>query len=505
MNQQNTQPPPVYDLIHNMDQAEKGYFKKYVAKLGKGENYTLLFNLLNQQKEYDKEKLTQKLKKKGVDILQLSVTFRHLYLLVLKCLRIYHETNYYKAQINNLLAETEILLNKGLKKQALRHLAKAEKMASEYHYYPALIEIQKLKVIQQVATVKKNLMEAVQISYTELNTSIDTLKEEIEFRRIKHLLLLCYRINYQDADHEYAELLKNISESELLNSKKAPQSFYSKYYKESARRLESLIYTDKEAAHLYYKEIIKIWEAHPHMIKAEPLLYKIIVSNYVGNSIFIKKVDDFDEQIKKIENIPTRFFRDEVELFQSKIFLEQLYFLNYRKLDTAYESINKNRTKYNLYQPHMNFSRLVMIQYNYMIACFLKSHFSEAISWLNLILYEKNADPQKNIRLFCRIMELILHYESKNFDLLDSLMTSVWRQRKKNSSFHDYTEIILAFFKKIIKTKTEKEKKKTFGTFIIDLQSFENKSPQPIGIEELLFWTRARYENRSIEEIYMEG
>ncbi len=498
--------PPVFELIQHLDRAEKGYFNKFSKMLGKGDNYLILFNILSDMDRYDKEVVIKKLRKRKKNIANLSVSLHHLYHLILKSLRLFHEKNYYKIQINGILSEVEILLGKNLRKQAIKLLDKAEQLAISHQLLPTLLEIQKIQITQKVATVKTNLLGEIKQSYNTIEKTAKIFTEELQYRKLHHFAFTCYRINSQDADHNHSQTLRFIAEHPFMESTSISEdsSFYSRYYRNSTKSTEALIYANREAAHLYYKNILKIWEEHPAMIKAEPILYRNNLSNYLINAIFIKKIDNFDSIIKKLEQIPTRFLNDQIELFQSKIYLEQLYHLNNKDLDNAYVLISKHTYNIEKYASKMNFSRLVIIRYNFLITCFLLGKFQEALTWNNIILNHKNADPKKDIRLFCRIMELILHYELGHYDLMDSLFTSIWRKRKAESSFFHYTEMILSHFKKLIKIPSLIEKNRQYELFYQDLDQLRKDKPESIGIEELSIWVKAKKENKSIKDIYKE-
>lgn len=495
--------PIVFDLIQSMDRTERGYFIKYSEMLGKGNKYKILFQTLAGMKTFDKKMLEQQLKKKKAGISNLNSAIHHLYPNVLRSLRLFHEKNYYKIQVRNLLSEAEILLRKNMVVQAVKLLNKAEDIATAQHYYTSLIEIQRLKAVQKVAIGTENLMDTVQDNYKVILKNCHTLKEEIHFNKNHHLALICMRVNKMDISHQYNEVIRNISKDPLINSKDKPDSFFSQYYKNSIKSYQAILYSDRVAAHLYYQNILNIWEGNRTMIEAEPLLYRNHLSNYIVNTIFIKKADDFHEQLKKLEQIPTRFQSDKVELFQSIVYLEQLYYLNYRELGKAYKSIQIHSTQLKKYRSKMNFSRLTTIQYNYLIICFLKEKYSEGLDWVNEILYTKNAEPRKNVRLFTRILELILHYELENIDLVESLLASVWRKRKSDDSFYLYTESILNYLKKIMKAINKKQIQKNSKEFLDELLGFEKQSPKPIGIEELIFWVTSKADSVSIEEVYM--
>lgn len=495
--------PAVYELILHMDRAEKGYFIKFANMLGKGSNYATIFGILSEMEQYDKETLLLKMKKKQVHTTNLNVTLHHLYAVVVKSLRLYHEKNYPRIQLGNFMSEAEVLIGKNLKEQAVKVLQKAEDWAVSHHMFGSVIEIQKSIAIQKMALTRKGLMEEVEKQYEKIEKNIEGLKQEIKARRLHHISLALYRINDLDARHCYKSQMQELNKMEINNDVIDLHSFYPYYYTLGTATNRALIDNERLSAHIYYQKLIIIWERHPKMLKAYPINYLNCISNYLVNAIFIKKVEDFEGQIHKLENIPTRFLNDKIELFQSKLYLQQLHYLNNNQLDKAYQLISINEKKLNKYAPRMNFSRLTTIQYNYLLICFLLGKNQEGILWLNQILYERKAEPRKNVRLFCRIMELVLHYELENYDLVESLIRSVWRIRKVDVSFQSYAECILQHFKIIIKSSMH-QLDQNYRQFKKDLSEFIIQSPKPVGAEELTIWLEAKINKMNIVEAYQK-
>src|SRR5688572_33072384 len=118
-------PQDLFDLIKSLTPAEKGYFKKFVAK-GDGKKYLKLFDAINAQKEYDEEKLKKKFKK---ELSNLSAAKHYLFEMVLDATRAFQLNNSYSSQILRLTDQADLLYKRGLHEAARNKYAEAYQKA----------------------------------------------------------------------------------------------------------------------------------------------------------------------------------------------------------------------------------------------------------------------------------------------------------------------------------------------------------------------------------------
>src|SRR5437588_191956 len=104
----------LFDLIKSLDGGEKGYFKKHSfinSKSNADVNYLLLFDAIEEQKEYNEKELRLKFKQQAF-ARQFPVAKIYLYNRILKALHSYHGSVF--EEIRNCLHHAEILYYKKL-------------------------------------------------------------------------------------------------------------------------------------------------------------------------------------------------------------------------------------------------------------------------------------------------------------------------------------------------------------------------------------------------------
>ena len=104
----------LFQLIKALTKQEKRYFKLHASRhvIGKENKYVKLFDAIDQQKEYNEERIKKKFNHAPITR-QLHVAKNYLYHLLLDSLRSYHESKS-EDKFFTLLRNAQLLFNKGL-------------------------------------------------------------------------------------------------------------------------------------------------------------------------------------------------------------------------------------------------------------------------------------------------------------------------------------------------------------------------------------------------------
>lgn len=494
----------LYELIHSLNKNEKGYFVKFVQSQGKGSDYLQFFHALYQLPEYNQETLFREHAGAGF-LKNLAYSQNYLYSMILKSLRLYYEKQQIDIELYAMLSEVSVLEAKGLKKQSAGLLKRVKKKALKYHHFSIVIEVLKKQAIQVVATKGQNLLKDTLDIYQEIFDTLKIIDEEITYRQLNHSILLYYRHGAGAAPQSFSDVLKSVSDHPFVREDVFPQSFYAQYLKFNIRATEARIYGDREIAYVNYEKILDIWEAHPEILKANTNFYKINISNFLGNAILINQVDKIEKYLKIMETLATRNQKEKRETFQNIIFFKLLFYLNQSKLEEGAIYLNSIEAELKKHAENLNHARVIAIYYNALILNILLENFEASQNWVNLILNERNKTIRSDAKFFARIMQLIIHFELNNDQLLDYLHSSIKRQLVGGSQENGYEKLILSHFKKLMTAVSKREKTQAFINFKSELLPFKAMEPEPTSINEIFIWLDARINNKSLQEIYREN
>ena len=91
------------------------------------------------------------------------------------------------------------------------------------------------------------------------------------------------------------------------------------------------------------------------------------------------------------------------------------------------------------------------------------------IVWNELIMNESKEDVVKDIFYFARVLNLLIHFELKNYDLLDSLLLSTPKYLKARRNLFKTELAIFRFLRKMLNAKDSKEKQDLQASFKAEL------------------------------------
>ncbi|MCB0625785.1 MAG: hypothetical protein KDC43_18175, partial [Saprospiraceae bacterium] len=110
------------------------------------------------------------------------------------------------------------------------------------------------------------------------------------------------------------------------------------------------------------------------------------------------------------------------------------------------------------------------ITFYYLIAylLFQNRRYEQALRWNNLIVNDPKEDVVKEIYYFARVLNLLIHYELRNYLLLESLLLSTPKYLKARRPLFSTEKTLFRFLTSLLKT-TDPSKRQTL------ISDFKNK------------------------------
>ena len=99
--------------------------------------------------------------------------------------------------------------------------------------------------------------------------------------------------------------------------------------------------------------------------------------------------------------------------------------------------------------------------------------FERALQWLSPILQKKPIEKGQLPYLWAKILNLILHYELKNYDYLDHEIRSTERYIEKLEGSFQFEITLLKYFRKFLRTVDDKQTKVQFYKALAELSQIE--------------------------------
>ena len=491
-------------LIQSLSRSEKIYFKKYTSRhvIGGMNNYTRLFDVLEKQKQYD-ETAIKKTFKGTTFIKHLPSEKNYLYHLILKSLYGYNSEKSIDATLNELLLQVEILFEKNLFIQCGKLLQQAKKIAYQHEKFYPLITIIKY----QLAFSEKLSTEYKDVLFKEQDKALKNLENEIQYsqlrRKIWYMHVKMERIRNA---HELNRLKKLIVHPLLANEKNAI-SFKAKCDFLTAHAIYTRTIGNNAKSYFFRKTLVEFIESSPEKIRTERAMY-LRSLNYLMNILIItKKYSEFLEVAKKTRSTFSVSELEVISVFVTTYGSELAVYRDTGQFEKGIELIREIEPLLEKYKRKLG-TYNVFFFYNIISYLFFGAkQFHKALWWVNKTLNNNDditiESGEKMYITYARIINIIIHFELGNHDLLEHLLRSAYHFLDKENVSNKVEMAVLHFMERVQKTNTSQELTKEFKRLkkeFISLQKDPLEQPAFLYFD-YVSWIESKIENKSFAEI----
>ncbi len=505
-------PSELFELISSMSQTEKRYFKVYASRhiIGEKNKYVKLFEAIERQSDYDEEAIRQKFKKEKF-LKQLPVAKNYLYSLILKSLNLYYTETSPVSKINELISGARILFGKELFKPALNILHRAKELCIRYDYNLKLLETISLekKIIAGSLTLKDIEKRMEQLFVQEKQSS----EKLINFNEYYYLLLKSYLLLTREGAvtkfRTSAELREfdKIMNNPLMENESRALSYEARicFFK-----IHTIYHGKKgefEKSSRYSNKLIELIESNPDNLKEDITDYIIAINNTLVNVRNLKDYAAFMDTLAKLKSVPLQYKRPlplkiRVTIFISTYLTELLMHVELGQFDKGLLLIPEIERGLQTYKGKINVRFELTFYYAIASTYFGLSKYNEALFWVNKIMNEP-LDSGLDLVCFAKIMNLILHYELQNYDLLEYILKSTYRFLSQRKRVYEFEFSVLNFVRKSFRVKTDKELRKLFTVLRDELIVISAKPFEKNALDELdlISWLTSKIENLPLTDI----
>jgi len=458
----------VFQVVKSMTGTEKSYLKKFTSKhvIGTKNKSIVLFDLMNEQEEYDEKKILHSLNFKSQK--NLSDLKSHLESLIVKSMNSYNAEHSIDRILRDWIGYIEFLQQKSLRTLALKVLHKTKKLSYKYERYPQLLELLNLQYDLLIrGEHMPNKEEDIQLILKEKKTALSHINSFEEYR------ILYSRIS---ADIGGNPLLRSKAERDKLHQ------LIKKYLKEDTRDLAfqtklfrsySLAFyymaiAKFETANTIRKSAVELCLSNPILVEENP--YSIMFTLYVLAQVqyLSGKHDELLETIKRYKNL-TRDYPsilknkslESVIIFNAYNLEQSLYFAR-GEYESAYSLLNVMQRDFKKFE-HLMEKRMKLTFYvNSAMTYFVFEEYEKVLIWINRFLEETRFDALRSITLsVAKIVQLISHFELGNTLFLEHITRSTYRFLLSKERLFKSEKAILQFIRK----NSSKNKKQITAAF----------------------------------------
>ena len=421
-------------LIEAMSMNEKRYFKVFMNKniFGSQNKYLLLFDFINNNTSIDEISLKLYIKEHDYSDKNIAYDVNYLNKVVLRSLNEFHHEKTISLKLQNHIKSVEILFYKGLYEECLRIIRKAKKLSLKNENEILVLEL--LNWEKKCMGYSKGFYGAMSV-----NEKIDAYFVYIkENREITDLYYNSYflknnvgKIPYDTIVAEFNTIISHsIFKREALSLHSVQSKIF--YFLTYSNYFHVINQKDKELINL--EKTIEVFDNNPFYKEENPLDY---ISVYTRVIDIYKKSDNVTFH-NKIEAL--RSFENILD-FQKNVATERIFFhthqaeIEFLIYNDNFEEGLKTMSLVikSLKENKFNIEPYYFIGMYYQFACLFltQKKFSQSLKYINLILNEFKQEDRPKSFIKTEILNLIIHYELKNYKLVLHNYNSFNKRYKK--------------------------------------------------------------------------
>lgn len=500
----------IFELVKSLTKSEKRYFKleSSLHTIGDENNYTVLFDFIDKQSEYDEELIFQHFE--GAAFLnKFAITKKRLYDRILNALDSFHSKSSVDAQIYKMLHSADILYNKSLYDQCKDILRSAEKLAEKNNRFNLLLEISKK---QKRLLENKGYSEITQqdlfaiferdkyihnqsFVYTQLWNSKSQLFQLLSQKGVSRSV----------EDIKYFKLIidevsKTINQEEFyFDTHYLFHHIYSAYF---------FAINDFENCLKHLMINIDYFERDVNFIENQPNSYFSILTNAIFVTEKLGRNKESNIFLEKLKQLPSTIDMDNNEDLQIKLFssinsIEMSTFTlrgDFKKAEKLIISIEKGLVYYG---EKISTPRRAFLEFKIAIVYLSLNNYSEALKWINKILNNSQLDQKEDIVSFTQLVDLLVHFEINNTKLLPYALKRTQRFLKSRNRLFSFEKVFLQFISKLIKSTDLIEKESIWEDLYHELATIQDDTFDSVALEYFDFksWAESKFKRKSFVEL----
>lgn len=495
----------LFKLIKSLNKQEKRYFKLFSGIHREESTYTLLFDFINKQKEYNEVTIKKHFRSEKF-IEQLPVAKHNLYKAILKSMNQYHSEHSVELMLKDLLFSVEFQFEKTLYEGATKSLNKAKDLATIYEKHELLLRILKWeKKLMNVSNSKKNNLEEAKKIFEQEHESFNKLNNSSQYSLLHKEIALIVSAQAHLRTEKQKKEVQKLLEHPLLKNINQALTFESKTFFYQIQSYYFRLMEDNEKSNAYRETLLKLWEDYPHFIKENPTVYIPIVQNLMNVQLDKRMYDTFNNTSDKLKKLKPNSEADKLLLFLAYYPGKLTYYINTLKSEDAY-IITEAEENFEQFELKLREDHVMLFYYLFSLSHFMNGNFKSSLRWINTIFNNMKLETRPDIGSAILLMNLIVHFELKNFDHMDYIVKSTYRSLLKMERLYEFEKTILLFLRELPVNNSQKEVLAAFEKLknqlkVLESNPYENKA---FKYFDFTSWLESKIENVSFASIVIK-
>jgi hypothetical protein len=447
-------------LIKSLKNTEKRYFTLSASSmvLSKKNNYLKLFEVLNEQVEYDEEFILKKYRNQPF-VKNFAANKAYLYDMILASLRNYQEDSIEEWAIRRNFYKIKILASKGLDMDCEKLIIKTKEKAWQYEQYQTLLDILDVELYLfgncRIGDMNKDLFWNLK---AEKDKVIKILSDYNNVHSAWHQINLLFSNKLNEPFEEVRKQAERvITNLQLIQE---PNENYSLTLRNRYLACFELFYNsvgNAQKCYEYNKKLIEnrqlIDERLPNIaVDAMAVYFNFMVACYK-----YEKWDEMEQYLLKTQQYPIHSVEQEIRRTHNYCYNGILLYLHTKQYEKAQQVVDEFVKAKENFENRYRIDFLLFTEAHCGWYYFLQKSFDKANTLWREILQGPKYNVETRTQATTRLYLLILYYTQQDSILLESELTNTKRFLKQHFLFEKNEKIFIEAFSKLNNTKADKE------------------------------------------------
>jgi len=447
-------------LINSLTKPEKKKFRS--NRKEKETDYGVLYDLIEKSGSISSQDLKTAFEKKRSDA-NFNVTVSYLYKLLLDTLLSLRENQDSHYSLFNQILKTRILFEKSLYEEAFQNLELIKKKAVKHENHIALLYASRLELEYLLFLNLPDISETALLNkHFQVNEILKNIRKINEhsslYELLKHRIIYKGNIRSQQQKNALNDLV--ISEMSITSSHRDSFEIKKQHLLFQSNYLIGV--GDYKSALQSFKELNTLFESDQMYWASQPFYYVSVLEGILDNLRSIKSYDEmpyFIDRLRKIQP-STEGFQNQVAAL---IFLYELYpFIDTGDFISSRKLIDQHKDTLLSKMDSLSLTLRAEISLNISITHIGFRNFRAAQKTLLNEIIRGNKIYMLPLYRTIRLVNLIIHYELGNYDVIQFESRSIRREISKVEKAYRSERMMLSFLGKEKRISLPREREKTW-------------------------------------------
>ena len=265
---------------------------------------------------------------------------------------------------------------------------------------------------------------------------------------------------------------------------------------------------DYRNSYNYMLKHLQLIESNIALIQDEPNKYFAVLSNMIYLCSQLNKTKEIPAWLQKLRDIKTvvgKKMTDDlaIKLFSTSLSAELSLYIQGARFEEALSLIEPIDAGLKKFKGRLSKVREAYFYFNIAIVHFALGDFTLSLRWLNRLLNDGDLDTNQDIHTLARILDLVVHLEMGNKELIPYTLRSLLRYLDIRKRMYRFETLFLEFIKKIARSRNEADTLTSYSELYRELKLIAEDTYEKQVFEQFDFlsWVESKIQNISFAEV----